>query len=72
MQDIYREWSSVALDDESDDEEDEDSDEEPESYSHVGSLPINPSSPEDGTLGLGQSFEGMSISPVHHRLSIVV
>ena len=70
MRDIYREWSAVALDDESDDEDAEDSDEDADNDSHVGGLPIRPSPEDSSTLILGQSFEGMSISPVHRRVSI--
>lgn len=73
IQGVYREWSSVAIDDE--DEEDEDEEEEEGGdegngegvASHSMGILINgtrPSSqPADDTDGLGTSFGGMSISP---------
>ncbi|KAG6832183.1 hypothetical protein H0H92_004915 [Tricholoma furcatifolium] len=72
---IYREWSSVALDeDDEEDEEEEEEDEEvanaePEIASSHGLLiPRSKSAPEDD-YGLGASLEGMSISPM--RQSVV-
>lgn len=73
---VYREWSSVAIDD---DEEDEDEDEEGEEElaedrtTHPGgiSIAINDArtSSLDETEGLGKSFGGMSISPIPAMMS---
>ncbi|KAJ3569093.1 hypothetical protein NP233_g5282 [Leucocoprinus birnbaumii] len=78
IRDVYREWSSVAIDNESDDEsDDDDADGETEngfglpssSPEQVGFLAIprkdhpKPTLGEDSTGGLGQSLEQMSISP---------
>ncbi|KAI9000777.1 RNA polymerase I-specific transcription initiation factor RRN3 [Trametes punicea] len=68
IQGVYREWSSVAIDDEEDEEEDgdEDEDEDVAPSQTVGIL-INGTRPSSGTEdeadGLGESFGGMSISP---------
>ena len=76
IESIYREWSSVAIDDS--DEEDEDDGDEEEDYtdeetdlpktSSEGDLYMHgPSSFADETSGLGESFGGMSISPAPLR-----
>jgi RNA polymerase I-specific transcription initiation factor RRN3 len=70
IQSIYREWSSVSIDDEEDDEEEEDDGDAdlqmPSSYAGLDYLDI-PSSqgtaPADDD-GLGESLGAMSISPV--------
>ncbi|KAF9464841.1 RNA polymerase I-specific transcription initiation factor RRN3 [Collybia nuda] len=68
---IYREWSSVAIDDDDDDEEDEDEEDEvsysrgPQEMAPSGHLDIPRSSHsavDEG--GLGESLGAMSISPV--------
>lgn len=82
IQGVYREWSSVAIDD--DDEEDEDEDEEEdyvndtdegaekEGTQRIRFGPLNPSSHDDGDAGgLGESFGGMSISPIRPRGLVV-
>lgn len=68
IQSIYREWSSVSIDDDEEEEEEEDADAElpaASSYSGLGYLNI-PSSQgaDDDGLGLGESLGAMSISPV--------
>ncbi|KAK7470311.1 DNA independent RNA polymerase I transcription factor [Stygiomarasmius scandens] len=61
IQDVYREWASVAIDDE-DDEEDEEEDELEKDG--IPLMTITPAAPEDQeTGGLGASFDAMSISP---------
>ncbi|PIL37371.1 hypothetical protein GSI_01064 [Ganoderma sinense ZZ0214-1] len=68
IQGVYREWSSVAIDDEDDDEED---DEDEDDGNGEGAAPVGilinsaraQSQPADDTDGLGASFGGMSISP---------
>ena len=79
IQDVYREWSSVAIDDEEDDSDDDDEDdEEPpltepssEGETYTKNLPIPKGRPSAGqTLdendgGLGASLGNMSISPAH-------
>lgn len=69
---IYREWTSVALDESGDEDEDE-SEEEEEEGGGVGSQQSDedlymhgPASLIEDTAGLGASFGGMSISPVRH------
>ncbi|CDO73785.1 hypothetical protein BN946_scf185015.g113 [Trametes cinnabarina] len=78
IQGVYREWSSVAIDEEEEDEEDEEdeegehgedgedvvADEDAASSQPVGIL-INGARPltADEADGLGESFGGMSISP---------
>lgn len=81
---VYREWASVAIDDNEEDEE-EDSDESDdeadnasasEGSEHPGELliaaiPVNGRSGEDSESdGLGASFGGMSISPARPALSV--
>lgn len=63
---IYREWSSVAIDDEDDEEdEDEDEGEEEGKEEHREGILVNGLRPqEDQTSELGVSFGGMSISPM--------
>ena len=84
IQGVYREWSSVAIDDDDSDSDssDEDRPEEVEDTSSatsheleknerpVGAVPIGSSRPEqeDTTDGLGASFGGMSISPAQAAL----
>jgi len=70
---VYREWSSVALDDEDEEEEEEDEgseaddvDEPPERLAGSGYLAIPRSTGklgEEDENGLGQSLDAMSISP---------
>jgi RNA polymerase I-specific transcription initiation factor RRN3 len=68
---VYRDWTSVAID-ESDDEngdEDEDEDEEDEGEGaseteELGGLSFITKEAREATDGLGESFGGMSISPI--------
>ena len=69
IQGVYREWSSVAIDEDEEDES-EDEDEDGEDGEAAGSSPVGifingtrPASHPDETEGLGESFGGMSISP---------
>jgi RNA polymerase I-specific transcription initiation factor RRN3 len=78
---VYREWSSVAIDDEEDEDEDEDEEEagdsdgggehEADSGVEDENEPIFGVGPDDAnfeqTLG---SFEGMSISPVRRMVLV--
>ncbi|KAJ7284160.1 RNA polymerase I-specific transcription initiation factor RRN3 [Mycena rebaudengoi] len=60
IQSIYREWSSVAID-----EDDDDDDEDEEVVDTAGHLDIPGSQgPPSDDLGLGESLGAMSISPV--------
>lgn len=61
IQGVYREWSSVAIDDEEEDEE-EDQDALDDGPSPL-SIP-RPTASNNDTGTLGVSFEGMSISPI--------
>ncbi|RDB19882.1 RNA polymerase I-specific transcription initiation factor rrn3 [Hypsizygus marmoreus] len=87
IQDVYREWSSVAIDEEDEDEDDEDEDEEDEDSEEGGGdgdgksedpalsgfLSIPRSDAAKGNtddLGLGESLEAMSISPMHSSMSV--
>ena len=75
IQGVYREWSSVAIDDDEEEDEEEDQEEEEEVADDVDDagdaqsvgIFINgaraSSQPADETDGLGESFGGMSISP---------
>ena len=74
IQGVYREWSSVAIDDEDeeeDDEEDEDEEGGEEEGEDAASQPVGimingaraSSQGSDDADGLGESFGGMSISP---------
>ncbi|KAJ7498586.1 RNA polymerase I-specific transcription initiation factor RRN3 [Mycena latifolia] len=68
IQSIYREWSSVSIDDDDDEEEeDEDGDVELQLGSYAGmghlNIPSSQGAPADDG-GLGQSLGAMSISPV--------
>ncbi|EJF62363.1 RNA polymerase I-specific transcription initiation factor RRN3 [Dichomitus squalens LYAD-421 SS1] len=72
IQGVYREWSSVAIDDGDEEEEDDEDDEGGEGDDEdVASQPIGimingaraGSQPADEADGLGESFGGMSISP---------
>ncbi|KAJ6538471.1 RNA polymerase I-specific transcription initiation factor RRN3 [Mycena vulgaris] len=74
IQSIYREWSSVSIDDDEEEEDDdeEDADAEPHaasSYTGMGylSIPSSQGAPADDG-GLGQSLGAMSISPVRPAL----
>lgn len=75
VQDIYREWSAVAIQDEEEDEEDDDSNSESEAEDdevlNSSHLPQSiPGAVEiDITGGLSNSFGGMSISPVQPFIS---
>jgi len=70
IQPVYREWTSVMIDD---DEDEEDEDEEDED---IGELPATSSQPwriagtddDEDTAILGTSFGGMSISPMRPSL----
>lgn len=78
---IYREWTSVAIeesddDGDSDSEEEEDADDESADENAGDELTINEeldlrvhgsSGLIDGAAGLGESFGGMSISPAHPK-----
>lgn len=61
---VYREWSSVAIDDE---EEDEGEEEEDEGDVVQGAVIPTSDATQDDTDGLGASFGGMSISPIPPR-----
>lgn len=65
IQGVYRDWASVALDDDDEEEEDEEEIEEAQSFSLK---PWGITGKDDDTDGLGASFGGMSISPVHPDL----
>jgi RNA polymerase I-specific transcription initiation factor RRN3 len=74
---IYRDWSMVALDDEDEDDDEDESEEEDEEpvdelKDHLGgylSVPKRSSPPDDEEEeGLGESLDKMSISPAHHLL----
>lgn len=80
---VYREWASVAIDDDEEEEEDEEdnegsADEAQDANDEAEGLLITPS-PVGGsregardaeTDGLGTSFGGMSISPAHPGLAM--
>jgi RNA polymerase I-specific transcription initiation factor RRN3 len=70
IQGVYREWSTVAIDDE-EDEEDE-ADENECDGTHCDYMDIPPSSSvrneDTDTGGLGASFDSMSISPMRPAL----
>jgi len=72
IQGVYREWASVALQ-EDEDEEDEVEEEEEETITELPATSqpwrIESADDDDGTAALGTSFGGMSISPI--RLSLV-
>lgn len=79
IQDIYREWSSVAIDE--DEDEDEESDQENDNQdeeratadsSSARYLTIRRSDSREDEAGLGESLGKMSISPVHVSMSIGV
>jgi RNA polymerase I-specific transcription initiation factor RRN3 len=69
IQGVYREWSSVAIDDGDDDDEDEDEDASDAEEqvnpppSPGSSIPIARNTTTTDDDGLGASFEVMSISP---------
>ncbi|KAJ3876973.1 RNA polymerase I-specific transcription initiation factor RRN3 [Lentinula edodes] len=77
IQEVYRDWTSVAIDEESDDDETSDSDEdtdtdqEPAHFSSDFGMPISISvagdeaheNTDETAPGLGASFDAMSISP---------
>jgi RNA polymerase I-specific transcription initiation factor RRN3 len=68
VNDIYRDWASVAIEGDSDDDEDEVSDADgPGSIREraiISGLPGHESKDSGAELQLGASFGGMSISPV--------
>jgi RNA polymerase I-specific transcription initiation factor RRN3 len=69
IQGVYREWSSVAFDDDEDDEDEDDED----IREHEDGLDVpRIVAPDDNTGGLGESFGGMSISPTPNVLSMSV
>ena len=59
---IYRDWASVAIEDD-EDEEDEEGDVDEEGMTTRAKS-------EDTSHGLGESFEQMSISPSSHMIGI--
>jgi RNA polymerase I-specific transcription initiation factor RRN3 len=67
IQGVYREWSSVAIDD----EEDEEDGEEDVQQGHVG-CDILRTDAQDDAGGLGESFGGMSISPAPNALTMSI
>ncbi|KAH7907499.1 RNA polymerase I-specific transcription initiation factor RRN3 [Hygrophoropsis aurantiaca] len=83
IQGVYREWSSVAIDDEEDeengdgddvDEEDAQDEELVPAGSVFGGLTIPGATSQDNDMvadGLGESFGGMSISPAQPRAAVV-
>ncbi|KAF9006640.1 RNA polymerase I-specific transcription initiation factor RRN3 [Cyathus striatus] len=71
IQGIYREWASVAIDNEEDDDDDEEEDDEPTEEEGVGGLSSSgflaiprPAIRDSDDGGLGESLGAMSISPV--------
>ena len=64
IQGVYREWTSVALDEEEEEEEEEEKEETQSSSLQPWAI----AGRDDDTHGLGASFGGMSISPVHPDL----
>lgn len=70
IQGVYREWNSVAIDDEEDEDEDDDDDdddddeEEEEEDFQRGGQSDGENVSDDCAGGLPDSFNGMSISPV--------
>ncbi|OCH84222.1 RNA polymerase I-specific transcription initiation factor RRN3 [Obba rivulosa] len=80
---VYREWSSVAIDEEDEEDEDDADDENDDSIgddsfatspptSDVHGVSITGKSTDDEADGLGASFGGMSISPVPRSAFAVV
>lgn len=70
---VYREWSSVAIDDGDEEEEDGDSDGDVEDIEvSATGFDIPQINGVDDTGGLGQSFGGMSISPSPNNLSMSI
>ena len=71
IQGVYREWSSVAIDDDEDDEEEDDNGDEGDEELAIGGRTPDGilmaggkvAAEEDEADGLGESFGGMSISP---------
>ncbi|KAJ7129326.1 RNA polymerase I-specific transcription initiation factor RRN3 [Mycena epipterygia] len=65
IQSIYREWSSVSIDDEDEEEDDEDAELQASSYDGLNylNIPSSQGAPVDDG-GLGKSLGAMSISPV--------
>ncbi|KAJ7167553.1 RNA polymerase I-specific transcription initiation factor RRN3 [Mycena filopes] len=77
IQSIYREWSSVAIDDEEDEEDEEDGYGDmpvpaASSYDGMGYLSIPSSQGPKDDHGLGESLGAMSISPVRPALSMAL
>ncbi|KAF8524664.1 RNA polymerase I-specific transcription initiation factor RRN3 [Hysterangium stoloniferum] len=75
IQGVYREWASVALDEEEEDDGDGDEDEGGDKEEEVDLIAPSRSSwnlpsaeGDDGTSALGTSFGGMSISPIRSSL----
>lgn len=68
IQGVYREWSSVAIDDDDEDDEDDEDVVEHEDGLDVPRIIAS----DDGTGGLGESFGGMSISPTPDALPTLV
>ncbi|THH29661.1 hypothetical protein EUX98_g4514 [Antrodiella citrinella] len=72
---VYREWSSVAIgDDEESEDEEEAAEEQDEEHSYSGAIGIAINGAREKVLDetedvLGQSFGGMSISPIPARMS---
>lgn len=73
---IYREWSSVAIDDDEDEDDDDESDAEEvheDERLKEGAIAVNgvkvAGVDDAATEGLGASFGGMSISPIGSVLS---
>lgn len=78
IESVYREWASVAIDDDEDDDDEDDEEDEGEE--------VQPTLVDDGLEwvprkdvpakadaadGLGASFGGMSISPAHPAISLI-
>jgi len=73
---VYREWSSVAIDEEEEEEVESDEGEasEQEEQEDGGGIAVNGTriaQRDDETDGLGASFGGMSISPLASAMSVV-
>lgn len=70
IEDVYRDWASVAIDEEQDDDDDEEEEEEDELEEDEvgggmkGQLGIPRPKPKDDAEDIGASFGAMSISPV--------
>jgi RNA polymerase I-specific transcription initiation factor RRN3 len=63
IQNVYREWASVAIDEEEEEEEDEEEEEQEVAGIPLMTVTSAKTDDERDTHGLGASFDAMSISP---------